>query len=473
MSWADERYNALVIGGGIYGVLLALEGAARGEKVLLIERDDFGGATSFNHLRTIHGGLRYLQYLDVWRALESNRQRLWWLQNLPDLVQPQPCLMPLYGEGLRRPATFCAAFTIAELFGLDRDAEGVKHPMHVVSREEVARCFPLCRTDRLQGGALWHDAFMVHPHRVMAELLHWAESAGATLRNRAEFVACRRSSDGKAWVASILDLLTGEHVAVRTRLLVNAAGPAVDEVTRRMIPNHDQPLLIPTLAWGFLIDRPPVSTRSIAVAAPGRGRHTWFLHPYHGRILAGTGHAGFRSSTGAFSELPQARVRESMNELNEAIPGLSLTMSDIAHVFRGILPGATAGSDALQMRPVLVDHGKRHGAPDCWSVLGVKFTEAPIVAQRVWNAIGRPRQKELPARPAYLSVPSIQECSEMSDESLGACISSLASKEWAANVEDLLWRRTNLWMDPSLASRIRAIDARLFNEPSATNPEAR
>src|SRR6476620_8381995 len=68
-------FDVLVVGGGIYGLTIAYDAAQRGLSVALIERNDFGGGGSFNHLRTIHGGLRYLQKLDVARARESVRER--------------------------------------------------------------------------------------------------------------------------------------------------------------------------------------------------------------------------------------------------------------------------------------------------------------------------------------------------------------------------------------------------------------
>jgi glycerol-3-phosphate dehydrogenase len=72
---AGHTFDVLVVGGGIYGLTIAYDAAQRGLSVALIERDDFGSGTSFNHLRTIHGGLRYLQKLDFARARESVRER--------------------------------------------------------------------------------------------------------------------------------------------------------------------------------------------------------------------------------------------------------------------------------------------------------------------------------------------------------------------------------------------------------------
>src|SRR5712691_12635671 len=90
------EFDVLVVGGGIYGLAIAYDAALRGLSVALVERDDFGSGTSFNHLRTIHGGLRYLQSLNVARARESVRERRTGARRAPQCVQPMPFAVPLY-----------------------------------------------------------------------------------------------------------------------------------------------------------------------------------------------------------------------------------------------------------------------------------------------------------------------------------------------------------------------------------------
>ena len=97
--------------------MIALEATRRRLRPLLLERADFAGATSHNSLRILHGGLRYLQSLDLGRSLESIRERAWWRAHFPELVQPLPCLMPLYGDGLRRPAALRLGLLLNDLLG--------------------------------------------------------------------------------------------------------------------------------------------------------------------------------------------------------------------------------------------------------------------------------------------------------------------------------------------------------------------
>lgn len=449
----DSSFDAAIIGGGVYGILLALEGASRQQRVLLIERDDFGGGASFNHLRTIHGGLRYLQTLDLRRAITSNRQRLWWLRNFPDLVRPISCLMPLYNRGLRRPAAFRAAFLTARMLGLHKDGHGKSGRFQVVSSNEVRALLPYCRADGLDRGALWQDALMPSPHRVVAELLHWAESAGAMVRNRMELLEAAAGANG-TWRLRIRNHRTDENSEVAARWIVNATASASNDVVRRFVARPKGTVLVPTIGWGLLFDRPPVSECSVAVTPPGKGGRTYFVHPYHGRVLAGTGHAAIADDAQLRSGVPERKLQETLADLNEAMPGAALRREQVSHVFHGVLPGLRRGSEALLSRPQIVDHGKRDGAPGAFTVLGVKFTEAPFVARKFWTErLGSP-PAEMPRRPSPISVPSIEQARTMSDGELATVLRGIAEVEWDASASDLAWRRTDLWMDRLQARRV-------------------
>ena len=116
-----KKYDLIIIGGGIYGTMLSLEASRRGLLSLLLERDDFGQHTSFNSLRIIHGGLRYLQSLDLHRFRESVSERKWFLKTFPHLIKTLPCLMPLYGNGLYHPFVLRTALLMNDILSYNRN----------------------------------------------------------------------------------------------------------------------------------------------------------------------------------------------------------------------------------------------------------------------------------------------------------------------------------------------------------------
>ena len=276
---SEQRYDLVVIGGGIHGACVALEATQRGARVLLVEQADFGGATSHNSHRVIHGGLRYLQSLDLSRVRESIRCRQWFMDHFPELVRPLPCLMPLYGVGLRRPSAFRAALAVhrglARLSGarIDGPDRG-----RILDTGEVLSWAPHLQSSSLRGGGLWYDAVMVNPARLLMELLRWACDAGATVLNYVEAVALERRGDRIDGVVAA-DRVTQETMVFRTRKVINCAGPW----TRRLAAEFDQDM--PSmgtlaLAFGMLVDRGAPSSAALAVSANSDTKATCFLVPW-------------------------------------------------------------------------------------------------------------------------------------------------------------------------------------------------
>src|SRR5713101_640356 len=141
-----RTFDVLVVGGGIYGLTIAYDAAQRGLAVALIERSDFGSGASFNHLRTIHGGLRYLQTLDVARARESVCERRIFARIAPDALHLQPFVLPLLRSLpslMRGTAAMRAGFALDRLIAFDRNRDvpaGLRVPAgEVLSRADAIR----------------------------------------------------------------------------------------------------------------------------------------------------------------------------------------------------------------------------------------------------------------------------------------------------------------------------------------------
>src|ERR1041384_7518616 len=141
-----QPFDLLVVGGGIYGLTIAYDPAQRGLSVALVERSDFGSGASFNHLRTIHGGLRYLQSLDLGRARESIRERRTTARIAPHAVRPLSFAVPIYRSLTRGKLAMRAGFLLDRLVAADRN-RGVL-PSHrlpggpIVPRSHAAQSFP-------------------------------------------------------------------------------------------------------------------------------------------------------------------------------------------------------------------------------------------------------------------------------------------------------------------------------------------
>ena len=111
LALTDSVYDLLVVGGGIYGACVARDAALRGLSVALVEKSDFGAATSANSLKIIHGGLRYLQHADFMRMRESVKEQQVLMRIAPHLVHPLPVLIPTYGHWLQGKEAFALHFS--------------------------------------------------------------------------------------------------------------------------------------------------------------------------------------------------------------------------------------------------------------------------------------------------------------------------------------------------------------------------
>lgn len=399
-------WDLIVVGGGIQGTALTLEASRRGLRTLLLERDDFGGATSGSSLRILHGGLRYLQKADLPRYRESIAERRWFLRHFPDLAEPLPCLMPLYdpprGGRLRRVSAFRLALAANDLLSRRRN-EGVRTDRwlpagRVLDAAETLRLFPGADRHHLRGGALWYDGFLPDPQRLLIEMLRWACSLGAQALDRIE-ASGLLIDDGRVAGLRAVDRATGRSLDLVASTVVSCAGPWSRALAARF--DRDLPELFrPVLAFNVLLDLEPPSRCAVAVAAPGPGAQTWFLTPFGsapGTTLAGTRYvpAGADADLGAGPR--EEDVAAFLGELDAALPGFGARNARVLRVLHGWLPAVADGSPVPSSRPVIHDHGAAGGPEGLFSVSGVKLTTARALAERALARVFARRGEPLPA----------------------------------------------------------------------------
>ena len=226
---ADTRFDVIVVGAGFYGVTVAWDAAQRGLSVAIIDKDDFGAATSFNNLKTLHGGLRSLQSLNFRQMRLFIRERRALARILPHLVRPLPFVVATTRNPKRSALAMRVAFAITDTVARDRN-EGLADPgthlpdSQIISKEEALRLNPVVSPEGVTGGALWYDYQMLSTDRVTLSFLLSAVDAGATAANYVKANRFMREG-GRVVGVRAEDRLTGEAFDVRGSVVVNAAGP--------------------------------------------------------------------------------------------------------------------------------------------------------------------------------------------------------------------------------------------------------
>jgi glycerol-3-phosphate dehydrogenase len=383
---ADQTFDAVVIGGGVYGLSTALALLQRGLSVALVERRDFGGATSFNSLKTVHGGIRSLQRLDLPDTREFVRERRAVATLAPHLVRVLPFVVPTALHPIRNRAAMAVFFRAYDLVAADRNA-GLDPAVHLprsftVSRRKALDLNPLVDPATVRGGAVWHDYQLHSPERFTAALVRSIADAGGALANYAEVRALLRDGNRVTGVR-VGDALSDDTFAVRGRVVVNAAGPWSWKLLEASgLPGR--PASGFSLALNLVLARPPLP-RAVGGIAAGR---FLFLAPWRDRSILGTSHEGFvQNPTPAPTP---ADVEALLRDGQSAFPGAGLTRTDVRLVHRGLLPAQAEGTahGALLKRSLVLDH-RSNGVEGLVSVIGVRYTTARATAQLAATQICR------------------------------------------------------------------------------------
>lgn len=391
---AGGSYDLAIVGGGIYGACAAREAALAGLRVCLVERNDFGSATSSQSLRIIHGGLRFLQHLDARRMREHVAERRTLMRIAPHLVEPLACVIPTYGHGLKGRELLEIALLLNDLVSFDRNRgmdPGHRIPRGgILSRAELLAACPGIPPEGISGGALWYDARARNTERLLFAFLESAVRAGAQVANHVEATGILRSG-ARVTGLSARDARSGATLEVRAGSVLNAAGPWVDQFLATLDEEDHAPHFRPSKGINLLVRR-TLATHALGIpcgprfrdadALVEKGARMLFFVPWNGRSLIGTKHLPHVGGPEALSVTPD-ELAGLLDEINDALPAARLTAKDVVAVLAGMLPekDEAGGGVQLQKHPLIVDHARAGGPEGLITLVGVKWTTARKVAE--------------------------------------------------------------------------------------------
>lgn len=390
-------YDVLIIGGGIYGACVAWEASLRGLTVGLVEKSDFGSATSANSLKTIHGGLRYLQNADFKRMRESIHERKTLMRIAPHLVHPLPVLIPTYGHGTKGKEALSIAMAINDLVSCDRNQlqDRQKHIPRgrVISRQQCERVIPGMKTEGLTGAAIFHDAQVYNSERLTLAFLKSATEAGAQIAN---YVAVNGFVQQDNCITGVQaeDVLSGDTFEIQAKTVVNTTGPWINQVLGLLKEGH--PGSKTGLAQAMnLVTRPLFNDYAVGLSGSNR---LFFVAPWRGKSMIGTWQ-GVNNQEPEMFKITEETIQGFIDQFNQVYPAAQLTREDVSMVHAGLLP--CSGVDPKTGEPVMTkqyqirDHAQ-DGFTGLISVQGVKYTTARDVAQKVVNYLFKSWGKKSP-----------------------------------------------------------------------------
>jgi glycerol-3-phosphate dehydrogenase len=374
-------YELLVIGGGINGLGIAADAAARRLKTLLVEKDDFGGGTTAASSRLIHGGLRYLQYGEFSLVRESLRERRILARQRPHLVRPIRLLIPTYRGGPLPQWKVAAGLA---LYGLLAGGSPEFGPPAHLSRDRVRGREPGILEEGLAGGFTYPDGQIDFPERLCVELRRETLAAGSEALNHTRVTALRPT--GGAWTVSLRDELDGREWGVEARQVVNAAGPWVDTVNT-LLPTPQPDLIGGTWGSHLVLPLRPEGPREPLYTPARKDGRPLFMLPWAGRLLLGTTDVPFTGNPDDL-HIQEWEIEYLLGEVNQLFPAAAYTPADIEYTTIGVrpLPASTREAAAITRRHFLVDH-RAHGLPGLYSVVGGKLTTYRSLAEEAVDQI--------------------------------------------------------------------------------------
>jgi glycerol-3-phosphate dehydrogenase len=366
---AGEVFDVLVVGGGVTGCGVALDAASRGLTVALVERRDFAAGTSSRSSKLIHGGLRYLERLDIGLVREALRERALLVTELaPHLVHPTRFLLPLT-HGMRDRAYMGAGLLLYDVLAGVRPAL----PRHRhLSRSSCLRAVPSLRDDALSGGISYSDA-QVDDARFAVTLARTAADRGAVCASAVEITAFHHEAERIAGVQA-RDLESGAEFAVQARTVVNCTGVWTPHLER--LAGVAAPMTVtPSKGVHLVVERSCIDS-SLALILPTE-KSVLFVLPWGAHWIIGTTDTPWDYGLDHPSAT-HADVAYLLDHAN-AVLRRPLTLSDITAVYVGLRPLVTHG--AGETAAVSREHEVRRSAPGLVSVAGGKYTTYRLMAR--------------------------------------------------------------------------------------------
>lgn len=474
MTGDPGNYDVVVVGGGVNGTGIAMDAAGRGLKVLLCEMNDLASATSSRSSKLIHGGLRYLEHYEFRLVRQALAERESLLSNAPHIMWPMRFRLP------HQPHLRPAWMIRAGLFLYD----------HLAKRERLpaSRSIRFTADDPLKPeitrGFEYSDGW-VDDARLVVLTARKAEELGATVLTRTRCVRAERSDD--AWQITLLDTRTGDSRVVRSKVLVNAAGPWVSSLFDSTL-GQQAPRMI-RMVKGSHIVVPRLNRDSEAYILQNEDERIVFVIPYEDHFsLVGTTDVDYQGNPSE-ATISDEETRYLLNIVNHYFRH-QLTADDVVWSYSGVRPLMDDEEESAQKasRDYSFEVDAPDGAPPLLSVFGGKLTTFRKLAEAAtdhlcqffpgaktpWtrNALlpggdfaSQPQlQADLLRRypwlpellasrlvrcygtDSYRVLGSSSHIGDLGRHFLGTLyereVRYLVRHEWATTAEDILWRRT-------------------------------
>jgi glycerol-3-phosphate dehydrogenase len=391
----DQRYDLVIIGGGIIGLGAARDAALRGLRVALVEKEDYGWGTSNRATRLAHGGLRYLEMYDFGLVREDLRERERLFKNAPHLVKPLAFLVPMYDWNLFARLKLRAGMYLYDALSYDKSLPIHRH----LNPAETLELEPGLRRDGLKGSFRYYDGQITFTERLNVENAIAAREAGARLYNHTRATALLRQGDAVCGVVAE-DTITGDRLELRGRLVINAAGPWLDEIGAMTGRRHT----LSRRTKGVHLVMPRVGNTAVVLYAHS-DRRLFFIVPWNGYSLVGTTDTDYTGNLDRIVTEPED-AQYLLAEVRRVYPNASWDPIHFTWAgVRSLMHIEGVPESDVTRKHLLYDHLAEDGVPGLLSIIGGKLTAYRYVAEDLVDAACKLLKHNMRSRTADLPLP--------------------------------------------------------------------
>ncbi len=373
-----EKFDLIVIGGGILGAGIARDAASRGMKVALVEKSDFASGTSSRSSKLIHGGIRYLENLEFGLVFEALNEREKLYELAPHLVHPLRFLLPIFSDfrvGFFKMGLGMWFYDFLALF---------QSQLHEkLNAEETLERMPWLKKDKLLGSYVYSDAYM-DDDRLTHATLRSAHDLGACIVNYTKAEKALFDKNGKIIGVQVQDQLNktksfnllGHHV-------ISCVGPWTDELAP-LFEKKWKKSLRPTKGIHITISKNRLPLPEAVVMSVDKENRIVFGIPRHEMIIIGTTDTDYKENPDEVVA-NRADVEYLLKIVNEYFPGAQLTKQDIIATYAGVRPlvddgSVTEGKTSREHKVLTTEHGITF-------VMGGKYTTYRRISEQAMNEV--------------------------------------------------------------------------------------
>jgi glycerol-3-phosphate dehydrogenase len=395
---SDGEFDLAIVGGGITGAAVAYDAASRGLSVAMVEKQDFGCATSAATSKLIHGGSRYLANYEFGLVRESLRERKTLSNIAPNFVYPQPVMVTFYDDRADSERRLIKiGMTLYDLLSFDKRSTWDKSkqlPNHkMLSAQEVLGLEPNFRAEGLRGATVYYDCNSLCPERLTLAFVKSAVKAGAQVANYAKVEGFLLSGSRRVSGVKVRDLIRNRNLEIAARLVINCAGPWADLILNT-ITDGGVGTKVRRSEGIHVITRKLVNAHMVACGSK-RGRPI-FLLPWRGHTLIGLTDSEYVGDPDDY-RVTRAAIEELLADASDRLAVEPIRYEDILYTYGGLRPlvdDQSKGTRESSRRYEIYDNAES-GVDGLLTVAGGKYTTSRGLAENVMKMVARKLGREL------------------------------------------------------------------------------